>query len=386
MKRLYFIKSFASYLFLSFLSFVNIMPVKTRSQKQPQQQQYNNSAANQEIFITASADAPHSNKRPRRVKVVTHSFIEANTRTYKVYSPRNKPQDDGASASASKKKKNRALAFKDEAADDAAAVQALLALQTHDYDDDENNANEFQHSDHTDNHHHHDDDENPSSPSSAASYDDPATIGSGSHQHHKCLNPMNPISKYIYRMVIYNIAQTVHYKTAYILYDSKSRLYHVYTIISNQMPHQETVSESGEPRTEFTLPCPHDTIQTKYKSYIDDTITNLIMTMIIPSDDHDYYIQDDILGVVIQPHEFQKKAFGEESSFYDIEDLVYDDTSSETTNGYKAFMLIPSRNYWYTPSGAYYYTPTEANTVAYRDNRYTPQTLHSILSIISQSC
>jgi hypothetical protein len=363
------------------------MPVKTRSQKQ--QQQYNNSAANEEIYITASTDAPDSNKRPRRVKVVTHSFIEANTRTYKVYSPRNKPQDDGASASASKKKKSRALAFKDEAAADTAAVQALLELQSHDYDDDENNANEFQHSDHTDNHHHHDDDdddEKSSLSASAASYDDPATIGSGSHRHHKCLNPMNPISKYIYRMGIYNIAQTVHYKTAYVLYDSASRMYHVYTIISNQMPHQEAVSESVESRTEFTLPCPHDTIQTKYKSYIDDTIINFIMTMIIPSGEHDYYIQDDILGVVIQPHEFQKKAFGEESSFYDIEDLVYDDTSSETINGYKAFMLIPSRNYWYTPSGAYYYTPTEANTVAYRDNRYTPQTLHSILSIISQSC
>jgi hypothetical protein len=356
------------------------MPVKTRSQKQQQQQQYNNSAANQDIYSASSAEAPHSNKRPRRVKVVTHSFIEANTRTYKVYSPRNKPQGDGASASASKKKKNRALVFKDEAADDAAAVQALLALQTHDYDD-ENNTNEFQHSDHDADH-----DENPSSPSCASSSDDPTTTV-GSHQHHKCLNPMNPISKYIYRIGIYNIAQTVHYKTAYILYDSTSRFYHVYTIISNQMPHQENVPELVvENRTEFTLPSPRNTIQTKYKSYIDDTITKFVMTMIVPSDDHDYYIQDDILGVVIQPHEFQKKAFGEESSFYDIEDLVYDDTSSETTNGYKAFMLIPSRNYWYTPSGAYYYTPTEANTVAYRDNRYTPQILDSILSIISQSC
>ena len=355
------------------------MPVKTRSQKQQQQQQYNNSAANQDIYSASSDEAPHSNKRSRRVKVVTHSFIEANTRTYKVYSPRNKPQGDGASASASKKKKNRALVFKDEAADDAAAVQALLALQTHDYDD-ENNTNEFQHSDHDADH-----DENPSSPSCASSSDDPATVGS--HQHHKCLNPMNPISKYIYRIGIYNIAQTVHYKTAYILYDSTSRFYHVYTIISNQMPHQENVPELVvENRTEFTLPSPRNTIQTKYKSYIDDTITKFVITMIVPSDEHDYYIQDDILGVVIQPHEFQKKAFGEESSFYDIEDLVYDDTSSETTNGYKAFMLIPSRNYWYTPSGAYYYTPTEANTVAYRDNRYTPQILDSILSIISQSC
>ncbi len=120
-------------------------------------------------------------------------------------------------------------------------------------------------------------------------------------------------------------------------------------------------------------------------SYIDDTITNFIMTMVVPSDEHDYYIQDDILGVVIQPQEFQKKAFDDESCFYDIEDLVYDDTSSETITGYKAFMLVPSRNYWYSPVGAYYYTLTEANTVAYRDNRYTSQTVESVLSILSQS-
>lgn len=341
------------------------MPVKTRSQKkQQQEQQYNNTVANEDIHITAMTTASHSNKEQRRVKIATPSFIEANTRTYKVYSPRNKPAHSGASA---KRKKNTtavAFVFKDEASDDAAAVEALLALQSDDYDDD-----------HT------------STPSSSQTTDTDTntTTSTESHQHHKCLNPMNPISKFIYRIGIYNIAQTVHYKTAYILYDTASRLYHVYTIISNQISYPENDSEPVVSRTEFTLPSPHNTIQTKYKSYIDDTITNFIMTMIVPSNEHDYYIQDDILGVVIQPQEFQKKAFDEESCFYDIEDLVYDNTSSETITGYKAFMMVPSRNFWYSPAGAYYYTPTEANTVAYHDNRYTSQTVGSVLSILSQS-
>lgn len=344
------------------------MPVKTRSQKkqqQQQQQQYNHSVANEDIHITATT-ASHSNKEQRRVKIVTPSFIEANTKTYKIYSPRNKLYHGCASSTSAKNKRNTtaAFAFKDEVSDDAAAVEALMALQSHDYDDN------------------HDETSTPSSSETTTT----TTTTADSHQHHTCLNPMNPISKFIYRIGIYNIAQTVHYKTAYILYDTETRMYHVYTIISNQLSHQENLGESSaEPRTEFTLPSPHNTIQTKYNSYIDDIITNFIMTMIVPSNEHDYYIQDDILGIVIQPHEFQKKAFDTESCFYDIEDLVYDDTSSETITGYKAFMMVPSRNFWYSPAGAYYYTPTEANTVAYRDNRYTSQTVGSVLSILSQS-
>jgi hypothetical protein len=109
------------------------------------------------------------------------------------------------------------------------------------------------------------------------------------------------------------------------------------------------------------------------------------MTMVVPSNEHDYYIQDDILGLAIQQQEFQKNVFGEDSCFYDIEDLMYDNTSNETTTGFKAFMLVPSRNFWYSPAGAYYNTPADANTLAYRDNRYMSHTLDSVLSILSQS-
>lgn len=356
--------------------FVSTMPVKTRSQKkQQQQQQYNNSSANDALHITAATASRATNKGDRRVKIVTPSFIEASTRTYKVYSPKNKPltASSGGLSSSSSSSSKRKIVFEDDAA--AAATEALLALQSHDDD-----ANEIQYNGDTteidyQNY-------SPSSPSSA----------SVSQRHHTCLNPMSPISTYIYRIGIYDIAQTVHYKTAYILYDPTTRLYNIYTIISNQLAaaaRQETSGCGGdcgsEQPTEFTLPAPNNTIQTKYKSYVDETVTNFIMTMVVPSNDHDYYIQDDVFGVVIQRDEFQKKAFGVDSCFYDIEDLIYDDSSSETITGFKAFMLVPPRNFWYSPVGAYYYTPTEANTVAYRDNTYTSHTVGSILSILSQS-
>jgi hypothetical protein len=121
---------------------------------------------------------------------------------------------------------------------------------------------------------------------------------------------MTPVSKYIYRIGIYNISQTQHYKTAYILYDTKSRMFHVYTIISNQVPDEEETATGSEPAgagsatdMAFSLPLPKNTIQTKYTTYINETVSNYVMTMVIPSNEHDYYIQDDILGVVISNDE-----------------------------------------------------------------------------------
>lgn len=362
------------------------MPVKTRSQKKQQQQQhqqYNTSLANDGFHNTAVTASRATNKGDRRVKIVTPSFIEASTRTYKVYSPKNKPptaSSGGLSSSSSKRK----IVFEDDAA--SAATEALLALQSHDDD-----ANEIQyHGDTTEiDYQNYSSSSSSSSSSASSSSSSSSSPPAVSPRHHACLNPMTPISTYIYRIGIYNIAQTVHYKTAYILYDTTTRLYHVHTIISNQLSssHQEETAHGGSahPLTEFTLPSAHNTIQIKYKSYIDETVTNFIMTMVVPSNDNDYYIQDDVFGLVIQPNEFQKKAFSVDSCFYDIEDLIYDNTSSETITGFKAFMLVPPRNFWYSPVGAYYYTPTEANTVAYRDNRYTPETVASILSILSQS-
>lgn len=346
------------------------MPVKTRSQKK-QQHQYNNAASNDHRHITTTTSSASGGykKGQRRVKIVTPSLVEACTRTYKVYSPRNKPLRNSTSTSIS--------------TSSSSAAEVLLALQYHNDDD----ANEIQYN--IDNH---GDNQRYSSSSSSSSESsessEPTTVSH--HRHHTCLNPMSPISTYIYRIGIYNIAQTVHYKSAYVLYDPTTRLYNIYTIISNQLAaaaaRQETVGGSGsELPTEFTLPAPNNTIQTKYKSYVDETVTNFIMTMVVPSNEHDYYIQDDVFGVVIQRDEFQKKAFGVDSCFYDIEDLIYDDSSSETITGFKAFMLVPPRNYWYSPPGSYYYTPTDANMVAYHDNRYTPQTVGSVLSILSQS-
>lgn len=196
---------------------------------------------------------------------------------------------------------------------------------------------------------------------------------------HACINPMQPITRYMYRISVYNSERTLHYKTAFILYNNKTRLYYVYTIVSNSYPSDDddasSSSDSPSPSPpESGFPQPVNTIHMKYLSYIGDTIMNYVATLIVPHKNYDYFIQDDILGIVhSNDGAFTASVFGDESSYYDIDRLLHDKTSTETTNGFRVFQLIGSRNYWYDP------------TAAATSEPYTPETLQSVLQILGQS-
>ena len=202
---------------------------------------------------------------------------------------------------------------------------------------------------------------------------------------HACINPMQPITRYMYRISVYNSERTLHYKTAFILYNHKNRLYYVYTIVSNSYPSDyddassasASASDSSSP-PESGFPQPVNTIHMKYLSYIGDTIMNYVATLIVPHKDYDYFIQDDILGIV-QSNDgaFTASVFSDESSYYDIDRLLHDKTSTETTNGFRVFQLIGSRNYWYDPAAA---AAASDSSVP-----YTPETLQSVLQILGQS-
>ena len=175
-----------------------------------------------------------------------------------------------------------------------------------------------------------------------------------------CLNPMRPITQYMYCINVYNSDRTLHYRSAYIIYDKTSRLYHVYSIISNCFP-----DASDAATTATGYPAPVHTVQMKYTTYGNESVVNYIMTMMVPSSEYDYFIQDDIIGIVASEEEFAQTAFDPESSYYDIDHLFRDNTSRETVNGYKAFYMIPSRNYWRDPISAIgpSYTESVINSV-----------------------
>ena len=268
------------------------MVVKTRSYKRTV------AAAATEAAVR-SVRSDRSDRHSRRVKILTTpSFLDSSTRTYKIYSPVAKPP-------------SRAVVVAAPEDEEYDATEALVELQ----DDVVDRRPQF--------------------------------VGC------ICLNPMCPITQYMYCINVYNIDRTLHYRSAYIIYDKTSRLYHVYSIISNCFP--ETADDATATATATTAsgyPAPVNTVQMKYTTYVNESVVNYVMTMMVPSNEYDYFIQDDIVGITTSKEEFAQTAFDSESSYYDINHLFHDNTSSDTVNGFKAFNLIPSRNYWRDPTSA----------------------------------
>lgn len=279
--------------------------------------------------VIASADGtgpcdPHS--------LFTPSFREASIWNYKIHRGRRSSSSGGH------------VHYQDQEEDDMAALEASATEALVDISD------------------------SGSSPSSPSNPEDVMSS-------HACINPMQPITRYMYRISVYNSERTLHYKTAFILYNHKNRLYYVYTIVSNSYPSDaDDASSASSSPPESGFPQPVNTIHMKYLSYIGDTIMNYVATLIVPHKNYDYFIQDDILGVV-QSNDgaFTASVFSDESSYYDIDRLLHDKTSTETTNGFRVFQLIGSRNYWYDPAAAAASEP------------YTPETLQSVLQILGQS-
>ena len=355
------------------------MVVKTRSHystKKAHESDGRRSASlsDESIIITAPVGVDGNTSRGgggRRVQIITPSFREASLRTYKLYTPRH-----------NKKKAYEAEAAAAAQAAAQAATEALVLLQEQEQESGEEGAYEY------------DDDLCWQHSSEEADLDTSAsassTTAASSFVKHTCINPLNPVTHYIYRICVYDIDRTTHLKSAYILYNPKNRVYYVYSIISNQNAcydspiDEEPVGAAGVAPAAM-LPEPMNTLQLKFSTYIIDTIIHYIMTLIVPSREYNYYIQDNIIGLVSSNNpsnnDYEKTAFDDESTFYDIEGILYDKSSTLTTNGFKAFMLIPSRQFWYN------YSPTYVTNTAtvIENNLFPSHTLDPIMLILSQT-
>jgi hypothetical protein len=267
----------------------------------------------------ASTAAAESRDR-RRVRIQTSSFRDASIRTYKIYTGGISRRRDEAAA--------------------AAAAEALIEMSKPDYDD-------VIESDAT---------------ATATATATAAAATATARINHMCINPMRPITQYMYQIVVYNYDRTLHHKSAFILYNKATRMYYIYSIISNgHAYHGGSCEFDASTTTTTTTVEPVNTIQTKFASYTTETITEYVMTLLVPSFGHNYYIQDQIIGVV-------STVSNDDTTYYEIEQILYEKSSSETTNGLNAFPLIPYREYW-------------ADSVY----QYTEDTIHSALQILGQS-
>ena len=275
------------------------------------------------VAVVADDDASHHRSR-RRVKITTPSLLEASIRTYKVYTPRTATENTRrktaaavAAAVAAEEEEEFADAITDQEHDDMSYIaDAMMELEGRE------------------------------------------TRKNTVITKHMCINPMTPVTHYAYGIRVYNSAKTLHYRSAYVLYDNTTRLYTVYSIISNVFSglgsHGASDTDGDDGDTVHILPHPVHTVHAKYTTFISDAVVNYIMTLIVPSSNYGYFIQDDIMGVLASNKELSETAFGADSSYYDIAQLFQQDHSSrETTNGMKAFHLIPSREFWFDPAGSY---------------------------------
>ena len=306
------------------------MVVKTRS--------YNRQVAAAAADAAAEPPVTENHNNRRRVKIMTPSFLDASINTYKIYSPSLTPKQSSLA-----KEDDVEVEVEDEAM--MTTADTLVALQ------DENT------------------------------------------QSDGCMNPMHPITCFMYCIRVYNSERTVHYNTAYILYNNKTRLYHVYSIISNCVPETAYTDADADADADAYAdtsgggngdgyPAPVQTVQTKYTTYISETVVNYIMTMIVPSNEYDYFIKDDIVGIVASKEEINNTAFSENSSYYDIDHLFHDNTSRETVYGWKTIQLIPSRTYRVDTTDA---AATGVAAAESRRSPYTESVANSVLIILSQS-
>lgn len=302
------------------------MVVRTRSS--------GTSAAVVSVAAPASVAAPVARAPPRRAaRFATPSYTDASLRSYKIYTPKRRPVR-GVVAEESEPE----LGFEND------AVEAAEALASMNY------ASEAP------------------IPAAAAA----AATSASFHHPRSCLNPMRPVTRYIYKLNVYNLSQTSHYNTSYVMYNRDTRTYHVYSVISTTGAGGAAASGATAAATgESSLPEPTNTIQTRYTTYM--SADSYIMSVVIPCDQREYCVLADFVGVIMDDNEFKQRAFGEDSCYYDIDELWNSHDSKETLTGHKMFVLTPTRvYYWDAGAGS---VPTAA--------MYTVDVINSALNIIA---
>ena len=292
--------------------------------------------------VAAPVAAVSTARTPRRAaRFATPSYTEASLRSYKIYTPCRRPFRGGVAEDFEPE-------FGSEETATEAAAEALVSMV------DASDAS----------------DASESYESYEAPIPAPAAAAAASFHHRACLNPMRPVTRYIYKLSVYNMAQTTHYNTSYVMYNREARTYHVYSIISTMFAGGGG-ADAAATVTESSLPEPTNTIQTRYNTYM--SADSYIMNVVIPCDQREYCVLADFVGVIGDDVEFKHRAFGEDSCYYDIDELWNSNDSKETLTGHKMFILTPTRvYYWDAGAGV---VPTTA--------MYTVDNINNALNIIA---
>ena len=169
-----------------------------------------------------------------------------------------------------------------------------------------------------------------------------ASLVSSSYHEKQLISPMerylNPVSSgicYVYSLIVSDPTGQQTYSSSYILYNMKNRSYYLLnkiTLVSDSHPQQENIV----PSTPYFL-------QTKYSSYMRDSvekyIRNLLVFHQIPQS-----IETRFIGLVTSEQTIDN-IFNSDGCYYDVEALFKSKSSSETLTGNELFILTPSIYY-----------------------------------------
>jgi len=281
------------------------------------------------LNASSSSTATPSQSPRRSPRLSTPSYIEASLRSYKVYTPirgRTRHSDEPVFGSESEQKPG--LEFE--------AAEVLVSM------------------------------------GGAAEGETEGGAAEMSFQRQSCLNPMNPVTRYIYKLGVYSIDQTTHYNTAYVVYNRDTRTYYVYSVISTTIDSGDAGAVGATAAVAVgSLPEPINPIQTKFTTYVN--ITTYIMNLVIPSKQREYCVLSDFIGVVGSDADFKDRVFSTDSCYYDIDEIWNANDSTETITGHKMFILTPTRvYYWDAGAGV---VPTSS--------MYTDNDIYAAMEIIS---
>lgn len=153
-----------------------------------------------------------------------------------------------------------------------------------------------------------------------------------------CINPVSPCVRYMCRIQVSSGDCSQSYTTCYIIYDSKTRRFHLHN--SHTMIEMNTNSQEQSSNTTTHF------LHTKYASYMRDIIEKYIMNVIVHKGVQTCVVVD-YLGLVMIDTEFQD-LFDEDISCGDIEALIHSKDSSQTTTRDRVFVLTPPVTYQYS--------------------------------------
>jgi hypothetical protein len=208
----------------------------------------------------------------------------------------------------------------DDVYDEGEAANALLSLNDSPLSSSDASSVQSDYNDDHDHDHDHDHDR------------DDATTEAIKHNQRcadNCINPMTPIVRYAYCFTVSDPSRQQHYASCYMIYDEKTRNYHLLNKTTTLVARNPATSDEISPHT----------LLTNYTTYSTMSVQAYILN-ILTTPQHHYCISAQFIGLVLSDDKF-RSLYDVNACFYDIDSLMRTNSSTETLTGREIFILTP---------------------------------------------